>query len=100
MKRIKLSTEALCADSNACCNLKNRRRWVQEHDLFVGSDGRAYALVDTPRHVYFMDAITGALFQFGEQLGGLRVVSFTRDEEEAKRILMDSFMEAACAVSP
>lgn len=94
MKRIKLSVEAFCADSSACCTQKNRKNWVEEHDLFVGSDGRAYALVDTPRHVFFMDAITGALFAQGGHIGGDRqVTSFTRNEKKAKAFLMNQFLD-------
>lgn len=94
MKRVRLSDEALCAKDTECCSQKNRKKWVEQHDLFVGSDGRAYALVDTNLHVYFMDAVTGGLIHFGELMSGDRIVTrMTRDHRKATKILMNAFME-------
>jgi hypothetical protein len=94
MKRIRISDEALCAAANECCNQKNRKKWIEDHDLFVGSDGRAYALVDTPTRVYFQDAITGGLVEHGRILSGEREVhSFVRNKRKATQILMEAFME-------
>lgn len=96
VQRIVISTEAHCADSRFCCTRGNRTRWIEEHDLFLADDGRVYALVDTPLHVYFMDAITGSLIDVAGQHrtnADKQVTGFRRDQTEAAMKLMAEFRD-------
>lgn len=94
LARITLSTEGICAAARDCFHKAgtkaNRQKWIDEHDLFVSEDGRAFALVDTEREVYFMDAITGTLYSLGQchtSDHGVRT-RFVRDREKASDVLM------------
>lgn len=92
--RISIAQTADCAAERYCFALsaKNdtKSKWLDEHDLFIANDGRVYTLVDTTKRVYFMDAITGTLFQFGECMTSQRLnpSKFVRDNEKATKMLM------------
>ena len=94
MKRIKLSLEAKCSEGKFCFPLngktETKKKWIDENDLFTNPDGKVFALVDTLREVYFMDAITGSLYQFGDCLTAskLKIDSLKRDHASASAILM------------
>jgi hypothetical protein len=96
MNRIKLSREdrAMCAQDNECfrTNIKRafRQKWVDTHDLFVNDAGRVFALVDTETRVFFMDAMTGSLYQFGSCLTSteLKAHDLRRNQKKAETILM------------
>lgn len=95
MKRIKISMEADCAKSSCCFpkngRLEQKQKWIDDNDLFVdASKGRAFALVDTVSRVYFMDAITGSLYQFGNCMTSsiLRVQDLHRDKYAAEQFLL------------
>ena len=71
MMRITLSADTRCAQAKHCFNPASKKalqaKWFDDNDLFVNDDmTRAYALVDTRSEVFFMDAITGTLYQLGE----------------------------------
>jgi hypothetical protein len=52
--------------------------------------GRVFAAVDTATHVYFMDAITGSLYSFGECLTSTHGrTGFVRDRKTATKILSE-----------
>lgn len=90
--RIKTSSDAVCAESRCCFNTHNRHvaktAWVDKHDLFV-ADGRAFALVTTVDRVFFMDCITGSLYELGECLtGAVGRTGFRRNRVLAEKILM------------
>jgi len=94
--RITLSDDAMCAHHKECYAPLHpvkavRDRWIAEHDLFVTSDNRVFTLVDTQFEVFFMDAITGTLFQFGECLTSqmIKRKDFTRNRERAIELLKD-----------
>ena len=88
-----MSNEADCAAERSCFptagRIKQKDAWIAKHDLFV-SGGRAYALVDTDKHVYFMDAVTGSLYQFGNCLSSSQsdISNVERDKDKAVDILM------------
>lgn len=92
--RISIAQTANCAAEKYCFALsaKNdtKSKWIDEHDLFIANDDRIYTLVDTTKRVYFMDVITGTLFQFGECLTSQRLnpSKFVRDNEKATTIIM------------
>lgn len=90
--RIQKAADAECAVSKECFTAVSsddiKRKWVQEHDLFI-ADGRVFAAVDTDTHMYFMDAITGSLYNFGECLTSPRGrTGFVRDQAKASAMLM------------
>lgn len=90
-RRIQKATDAECALAKECfssiISAENKRKWMDERDLFV-ADGRAFVVVDTPTHLYFMDAITGSLYNFGECLTSTRGrTGFVRDRARAEQIL-------------
>lgn len=93
--RISIAQTADCAAERYCfalsANNDTKAKWIDEHDLFTANDGRIYTLVDTTKRVYFMDAITGTLFQFGECVTSQRLNprKFVRDNEKAAAILME-----------
>jgi hypothetical protein len=93
IQRIKLSQDAECAQAQYCfpvnAKASAKTMWVENHDLFV-CDNRAFALVDTPKQVYFMDAVTGSLYQFGACVSSdfLTRHRFVRDHAKAAKILM------------
>lgn len=95
MKRIKISREAKCAQGKFCFPLNSKReakqKWVDEHDLFTDADGKVFTLVDTIEKIYFMDAITGSLYQFGNCLTSstLKAESLKRNQAAAGTILMN-----------
>ncbi len=95
MKRIKISREAKCAQEKFCFPLNAKRetkqKWVDEHDLFTDGDGKVFTLVDTIEKIYFMDAITGSLYQFGNCLTSstLKAESLKRNQAAAGTILMN-----------
>ena len=90
--RITKASDAECAATKECysalVSLDSKKKWMEDRDLFV-ADGRVFALVDTHTGVYFMDAITGSLYNFGECLTSVHGrTGFVRDREKATRILM------------
>lgn len=93
LTRIKLAAGLILASESECftptLSAESKKKWIKEHDLFV-TGGRAFALVDTANYVYFMDAVTGTLYQFGECLTStdLKYRDFIRDNNRAERILM------------
>ena len=93
LTRIKLAAGITLAAESECftptLSAESKEKWIKEHDLFV-TGGRAFALVDTATYVYFMDAVTGTLYQFGECLtsSDLKYRDFTRDNDKAAKILM------------
>lgn len=96
LQRIVISEEAHCAAEAFTCKQGNRKKWIEEHDLFIGDDNRVYALVDTPLHVYFMDAITGSLIDVAGQHrtnAEKRVTGFRRAQMEAGLRLMNAFRD-------
>lgn len=92
MKKIACSKEAKCADERFCFrpNMKNeiKKKWKDEHDLFV-SDGRSFALVTNGKQIFFMDSITGTLYQFGKALSSNTLThdGFVRDKKKSIEIL-------------
>jgi hypothetical protein len=93
MKRIKVCKEADCAYENECFvpggKLEQRKKWIHSHDLFLDDTGRVFALVDTETRVFFMDAMTGSLYEFGNCLtGSLEIKNLRRNKEKATDILM------------
>ena len=93
LTRIKLAAGLILAAESECftstLSAESKKKWIKEHDLFV-TGGRAFALVDTATYVYFMDCVTGTLYQFGECLTStdLKYRDFTRDNDKAAKILM------------
>jgi hypothetical protein len=90
--RITKASDAECAATKECysalVSLDSKKKWMEDRDLFV-ADGRVFALVDTHTGVYFMDAITGSLYNFGECLTSVHGrTGFVRDREKAMTILM------------
>ena len=100
LTRIKLAAGITLAAESECftatLSSESKRKWIKEHDLFV-TGGRAFALVDTATYVYFMDAVTGTLYQFGECLtsSDLKYRDFTRDNDKAAKILMSITVNGA-----
>ena len=91
--RISKAHGANCASAGECysglVSAESKRRWLVDHDLFV-ADGRAFAAVDTITHIYFMDAITGSLYNFGECLTSVHGrTGFVRDREAATKLLLN-----------
>ena len=101
MNRIKISSMARCAEEKLCFpqNAKRERRkqWIDEHDLFINEKGRAFALVDTMSEVFFMDAVTGSLYQFGGcvSTGQLSNALMHRNKDKAGAFLM-SLSSSVC----
>lgn len=98
MQRIRLAGDGeKSALGLCCCTRANRAGWIAKHDLFVASDGRAYALVDTRTEVFFMDAITGALIALDDGVHqtneAKRVRGFRRDHTKAAEILLRAFRD-------
>ena len=99
MNRITISQESECATSTHCFPVSgtkaNKDKWIKNNDMFISDDGRVYALVDTLSHVYFMDAITGSLYQFCKCLSSdrLKAPSFRRDPVKAAMILNSAAKE-------
>lgn len=93
MHRIKLAAGLNLASDGECftptLTNESKKKWIEDHDLFV-ANGRTFALVDTFNCVYFMDCITGSLYQFGECLTSteLKYTDFRRDNDRAAKILM------------
>jgi len=92
VRRIKLAAGMAFAAHGACFPLDSRKEtrqlWVDNHDLFMGDNGRVYALVDTATSVYFMDAVTGSLYNFGQCLTSTKTrSSFVRDARCAERLM-------------
>lgn len=91
--RIQASKLARCADEKYCFGINwavdSKRKWIAEHDLFTASDERIYTLVDTITRVYFMDAITGSLYEFGKCMTSqeLKADSLWRDPGAAGRLM-------------
>lgn len=91
--RISIAQTADCAAEKFCFSLNagndTKSKWIADHDLFIANDGRIYTLVDTTKRVYFMDAITGTLFQFGECMTSAKLNprKFVRDNDKASTIL-------------
>lgn len=94
MNRIKMSIEGRCAQVKYVFPMQGkkemRKQWVDTHDLFTDKDGRVFALVDTPTKVYFMDAITGSLYDFGVCLTSdtLKMHGLKRDHDYASEYLL------------
>lgn len=93
MPRIRLSIEAKCAASAHCFpvsgNAASQLGWLDGHDLYVAKD-RVFTLVDTTREVFFMDAVTGSLYQFGQCLthAGFRFDSFVKNQKKGEKLLL------------
>ncbi len=93
LTRIELAAGIILAAESECftptLSAESKKKWIDEHDLFV-ANGRAFALVDTFNCVYFMDCITGSLYQFGECLTStdLKYRDFIRDNDRATKILI------------
>lgn len=90
--RIEKASGADCASAKECfsslVSAVTKRKWIDDHDLFI-SDGRVFAVVDTQTRVFFMDAITGSLYNLGECLtSSTGRTGFLRDKEKATAILM------------
>jgi hypothetical protein len=95
VNRIKLYAEADCAQATCCFpvdqGVARKQAWIEEHDLFVDSDGgRVLALVDTEDRVFFMDAVTGSLYQWGRCMtsDSLTLRGPVRDKELARSKLL------------
>lgn len=94
MKRIRLASGAQCADERETFNPVSKKStkedWIASHDLFVSDTGDVFALVDTLYRVFFMDAITGSIYEFGNCLTSptLKVSGLRRDKTKAGAILM------------
>lgn len=89
--RIQKSDSADCALAKECYSSlvsgDSKAKWMEERDLFV-ADGRAFAAVDTETHIYFMDVITGSLYNFGECLTSVHGrTGFIRDRAKAMEII-------------
>lgn len=103
MRRIKISAEGRCAQSqfpwNPESNRKSKDKWLESNDLFLSEAGEVFALVDTPNSVYFMDAITGSLYAFGECLTSdtLKVRGLKRNQAEAAKKLLEFEREEMAA---
>ena len=69
MNRITMSDTGSCAQAKWCFPFSSKKeikqKWIKENDLFRDDTGRIYALVDTASRVFFMDVVTGSLYQFG-----------------------------------
>ena len=93
MYRIKLAAGLNLASDSECFSptltAESKKKWIYRHDLFVAG-GRAFALVDTHTDVYFMDCVTGTLYQFGKCLTSteLKYNDFRREQDKAAKILM------------
>lgn len=90
--RISKASDAECAADKECfsplVSIESKRKWIDDHDLFM-TDGRVFAAVDTMTHIYFMDAITGSLYNFGECMTSIHGrTGFVRDHEMAEKLLM------------
>lgn len=100
LTRIKLAAGLILAAESECftptLSAESKKKWIKEHDLFV-TGGRAFALVDTANYVYFMDCVTGTLYQFGECLTSteLKHRDFIRDYDRAEKILMAIIVNGA-----
>lgn len=100
MERIKISDEAKCVAAAHCFPLNGmkemKRKWTEKHDLFLDKVGRVFALVDSADSVYFMDAITGSLYQFGNCLTSdtLKAGSLKRNNKKATELLLGMKVEA------
>lgn len=94
MNRITVNKDGQCAAEKFCFQIRSnnekKEKWIKEHDLFVSDTGRAYALVDTTSCVYFMDCVTGSLYQFGECISAsaLKIFGLRRDKEAARQYLL------------
>jgi len=93
MEKIKVVKGATYAVAEACfpCGgtTKAKDAWIVKHDLFTDTDGRAFALVENNDRVYFMDAVTGSLYQFGRYVSGaLTVNDLRRNKAAAEAYLM------------
>lgn len=103
MQRIKLSRDGHFAQENCCFRLtaqtRNKAAWIDAHDLFVDQAGRPFALVDTTLSVYFMDAVTGSLYSFGEchSSAELKLRGLRRDKDAARKYLMNLRMDVVDA---
>ncbi len=101
MNRIKLYAEADCAQATFCFpvdgSVARKEAWIEEHDLFVDADdGRVLALVDTQDRVFFMDAVTGSLYQWGRCMTSekLTLRGPVRNKKLAKSKLLSIKVEA------
>lgn len=93
MKEVTKSRDGKFASEKACFNPASKKetkaKWIADHELFI-ADGRAFALVKIKDEIYFMDAMTGCLFAFGECQSSNQIVhsGFKIDQEGAAKILM------------
>lgn len=103
MIRIRISREGSFADERDLFNMASKKstkeEWIEKHDLFVSDDGTVFALVDTPNRVFFMDAVTGSLYEFGFCLSSmtLRAAWLRRNKAKAREILMAKVFAGAAA---
>lgn len=91
-RRIRISDEGFCAVTGDCCTTSNQRQWLNNHDLYLGEDGRGYTLVTAGDFVYFMDAITGALCELGRMVTNRdrSPGRFRRDHMGAKQAIVEA----------
>ena len=93
LTRIKLAAGLNLASHTECFSpsskIETKEEWLKNHDLFM-SNHRAFALVDTASEVYFMDCVTGTLYQLGECMSSseLKFNEFKRDKERATGFLL------------
>ena len=91
--RIEMASDADCAAARECfsslISAESKRKWIDDRDLFM-ADGRVFAVVDTASRIFFMDAITGSLYNFGECLTSIHGrTGFVRDREAATKLLLN-----------
>ena len=91
---VRMTGDADCAMDAHCFPIHGKRKkleWIDKHDLFV-CDDRVYTLVSTKSEVFFMDAITGSLYQFGECLTStvLKTRKLIRNRDLAITILFSA----------
>lgn len=95
MKRIKFSLDGMCASEREAFNpgsqAKTKKEWIDAHDLFISDTGDVFALVDSISRVFFMDAITGSLYEFGNCLTSdvLKIKGLRRNRDKASKKLME-----------
>ena len=94
MKTITIAADSKCAHMKWCFSAavpkKAKEEWCQGHDLFLSDDNRVFCLVQTSSQVYFMDAITGSLYSFGEckSSSRLKLKIDGRNQKRATSILL------------
>lgn len=92
-----LSIYGFCVEESQCFVIDTikavRQKFVDSHDLYIGSNGRVYTPVTLciTDHIYWMDCITGSLFLsngWHMSLNRLDVDNLVMDNELGAEILM------------